>query len=72
MLNKIYMRGGFTLRGKPLYKNHHHGNHVQKSVRCLLHPNEFVLPKGVEPTKKQIKQVKIRHGTYRRKKAVHC
>ena len=68
MLTRAYMHGGFTMRGGALYKNHHHGHKVQKSVRCLLHEDEFVLPRGVKPTKSQIQQVKERHGKYIKQK----
>ena len=68
MLTKAYMNGGYTMRGAPLYRNHHHGHKVQKSIRCLLHEDEYVLPMGVKPTKNQIQQVKKRHGKYIKQK----
>jgi len=68
MLTRAYMPGGYTMRGGALYKNHHHGHKVQKSIRCLLHEGEFVLPRGVEPTKEQVAKVKERHGKYIKQK----
>lgn len=37
------------------------GGIVRKTGPALLHANEFVLPRGVRPTRKQINKVKRRH-----------
>tara|TARA_R110002126_G_scaffold78877_2_gene196182 strand:+ start:420 stop:698 length:279 start_codon:yes stop_codon:yes gene_type:complete len=38
------------------------GGRVRKNTRALLHKGEYVLPKGVPPTKKQIMAVKKKGG----------
>lgn len=38
------------------------GGRVRKTGPIKAHKGEFVLPKGVKPTKKQIKQVRKRGG----------
>ena len=37
------------------------GGIVRKTGAALLHSGEFVLPRGVKPTRKQVKVVKRRH-----------
>jgi hypothetical protein len=38
------------------------GGRVKKTGKIMAHKGEFVLPKGVKPTKKQLKAVKKRGG----------
>lgn len=38
------------------------GGKVKRNGKALVHKGEFVLPKGVKPTKKQIKKVRKRGG----------
>lgn len=38
------------------------GGKVKKTTKALLHKGEFVLPKGVKPTKAQLKAVKKKGG----------
>lgn len=38
------------------------GRVKRKTQKALLHQGEFVLPKGVKPTKKQVRSVKKRGG----------
>lgn len=38
------------------------GGRVKRNTRALLHKGEFVLPKGVKPTKAQIKAVRKKGG----------
>lgn len=38
------------------------GGRIKKTMPILAHKGEFVLPKGVKPTKAQIKKVKKRGG----------
>lgn len=38
------------------------GGRVKKNTKAMLHKGEYVLPRGVKPTKKQIKAVKKRGG----------
>lgn len=38
------------------------GGRVKRNTRALLHKGEFVLPKGIKPTKAQLKAVKKRGG----------
>lgn len=38
------------------------GGRVKRNMKALLHKGEFVLPKGVKPTKAQIKAVRKKGG----------
>lgn len=38
------------------------GGRVRKTGKALVHKGEFILPKGVPPTKNQIKKVRKRGG----------
>lgn len=38
------------------------GGKVKRTGKALVHKGEFILPKGVKPTKKQIKKVRKRGG----------
>lgn len=37
-----------------------------KSEIVIVHKNEFVLPRGVPPTKNQVREVKRRGGLYKK------
>jgi len=54
---KKYVRGGYTFKKR--------GHLVSEKV--VVHRNEFVLPRGVAPTRGQINQVKRRGGLWRKK-----
>jgi len=38
------------------------GGRVRRNTRALLHKGEYVLPRGVNPTRSQVKMVKKRGG----------
>lgn len=38
------------------------GGKVKRTGKALVHKGEFILPKGIKPTKKQIKKVRKRGG----------
>lgn len=38
------------------------GGRVKRTVKALVHKGEFILPKGIPPTKSQIKKVRKRGG----------
>ena len=47
--------GGGLLRFKK-------GGHIKKTGKAILHKGEFVLPKGIKPTKSQIIKVRRKKG----------
>lgn len=51
--------GGVIGSAAPTFKK---GGRIKRTGKAVLHKGEFILPKGVPPTKSQIKKVRKRGG----------
>lgn len=51
--------GGLVGSAAPTFKK---GGRIKRTGKAILHKGEFILPKGVHPTKSQIKKVRKRGG----------